>query len=145
MVAYQISVLEVMVRVHLEQYMEFVAQLVERQNVDLMVAGSKPVKLPMKVGSSNWSGLQIFNLSTRVRSSYRLQNASIAQRQCSSLVMSRSQVRILLEALDGSLAQMDKSTTIRMSLSGVRISHESQVHFWIWCLMVASELWEFVE
>ena len=27
-------------------YMEFVAQLVERQNVDLMVAGSKPVKLP---------------------------------------------------------------------------------------------------
>ena len=27
-------------------YMEFVAQWVERQNVDLMVAGSKPVKLP---------------------------------------------------------------------------------------------------
>ena len=80
MVAYQISVLEVVVRVHLEQYMEFVAQLVERQNVDLMVAGSKPVKLPMKVGSSNRSGLQIFNLSTRVRSSYRLQIASIAQR-----------------------------------------------------------------
>ena len=26
--------------------MEFVAQWVERQNVDLMVAGSKPVKLP---------------------------------------------------------------------------------------------------
>ena len=26
--------------------MEFVAQLVERQNVDLMVAGSNPVKLP---------------------------------------------------------------------------------------------------
>ena len=27
-------------------YTEFVAQWVERQNVDLMVAGSKPVKLP---------------------------------------------------------------------------------------------------
>ncbi len=145
MVAYQISFLEVGVRVHLEQYTEFVAQLAERQNVDLMVAGSKPVKLPMKVGSSNWLGLQIFNLSTRVRASYRLQDASIAQRQCSSLVMSRSQVRILLEAPFGSLAQMDKSTTIRISLSGVRISHESRVYFWIWCLMVAYELWEFVE
>ena len=31
-------------------YMEFVAQWVERQNVDLMVAGSKPVKLPKMVG-----------------------------------------------------------------------------------------------
>ena len=30
--------------------MEFVAQWVERQNVDLMVAGSKPVKLPKMVG-----------------------------------------------------------------------------------------------
>ena len=43
--------------------------------------------------------------------------------------MSRSQVRTLLEAPDGSLAQMDKSTTIRMSLSGVRISHESRFLF----------------
>ena len=34
--------------------MEFVAQQVERQNVDLMVAGSKPVKLPQMVGSSKW-------------------------------------------------------------------------------------------
>ena len=49
------------------------------------------------VGSSNRSGLQIFNLSTRVRSSY--------------------------------LAQSEKSTTIRMSLSGVRVSHESQKGF----------------
>ena len=60
-------------------YMEFVAQLVEHQIVALVVAGSKPVKLPKTVGSSNRSGLQIFNLSTRVRSSYRLRNASIAQ------------------------------------------------------------------
>ena len=45
MVAYQIPVLEVVVRIHLE-----VAQWVERQNVDLMVAGSKPVKLPKMVG-----------------------------------------------------------------------------------------------
>ena len=82
------------------------------------------------VGSSNWSGLQIFILPTRVRISYRLQFASIAQRQCSSLVMSRSQVRILLEAPDGSLAQMDKSTIVRMSLSGVRVSHESQKSIW---------------
>ena len=80
---------------------------------------------PQMVGSSNRSGLQIFNLSTRVRSSYRLQIASIAQRQCSSLVMSRSQVRILLEAPADSLAQLDKSTTLRMSMSGVRVSHES--------------------
>ena len=111
--------------------MEFVAQLVERQVVALVVAGSKPVKLPKMVGSSNWSGLQIFILPTRVRISYRLQFASIAQWQCSSLVMSRSQVRILLEAPDGSLAQMDKSTTVRMSLSGVRVSHESQKSIWI--------------
>ena len=59
--------------------MEFVAQLVERQVVALVVAGSKPVKLPKMVGSSNWSGLQIFILPTRVRISYRLQFASIAQ------------------------------------------------------------------
>ena len=111
--------------------MEFVAQLVERQVVALVVAGSKPVKLSKMVGSSNWSGLQIFILPTRVRISYRLQFASIAQWQCSSLVMSRSQVRILLKARDGSLAQMDKSTTVRMSLSGVRVSHESQKSIWI--------------
>ena len=79
--------------------MEFVAEWFRRKFVALVYAGSNPAKLPMKVGSSNWSGLQIFNLSTRVRTSYRLQIASIAQRQCSSLVMSRSQVRILLEAL----------------------------------------------
>ena len=99
------------------------------------------------VGSSNWLGLQIFILPTRVRTSYRLQYfASIAQWQCSSLVMSRSQVRILLEAPDGSLAQQDKSTTVRMSLSGVRVSHESlDYDFWIWCLMAACELWEFAE
>ena len=60
--------------------MEFVAQLVERQFVGLVVAGSKPVKLPNNVGSSNWLGLQIFILPTRVRISYRLQTASIAQR-----------------------------------------------------------------
>ena len=53
--------------------MEFVAQLVERQFVGLVVAGSKPVKLPNMVGSSNWLGLQIFILPTRVRISYRLQ------------------------------------------------------------------------
>ena len=53
--------------------MEFVAQLVERQFVGLVVAGSKPVKLPNMVGSSNWLELQIFILPTRVRISYRLQ------------------------------------------------------------------------
>ena len=52
-------------------YMEFVAQLVECQVVALVVMGSIPIKLP---------------------------NASIAQWLCSSLVMSRSSVRILLEA-----------------------------------------------
>ena len=40
--------------------------------------------------------------------------------------MSRSQVRTLLEAPDGSLAQMDKSTTIRMSLSGVLCEQSDQ-------------------
>ena len=49
--AYQISVLVVSVRVRLEHVlMEFVAQLVECQNVDLMVAGSNPVKLPKMAG-----------------------------------------------------------------------------------------------
>ena len=61
-------------------YMEFVAEWFRRKFVALVYAGSNPVKLPETVGSSKRSGLQIFNLSTRVRSSYRLQNASIAQR-----------------------------------------------------------------
>ena len=60
-------------------YMEFVAERFRRKFVALVNAGSNPVKLPEMVGSSNRSGLQIFNLSTRVRSSYRLRNASIAQ------------------------------------------------------------------
>ena len=60
-------------------YMEFVAEWFRRKFVALVYAGSNPVKLPETVGSSKRSGLQIFNLSTRVRSSYRLQNASIAQ------------------------------------------------------------------
>ena len=60
-------------------YMEFVAERFRRKVVALVNAGSNPVKLPEKVGSSKRSGLQIFNLSTRVRSSYRLRNASIAQ------------------------------------------------------------------
>ena len=60
-------------------YMEFVAERLRRKFVALVYAGSNPVKLPETVGSSKRSGLQIFNLSTRVRSSYRLQNASIAQ------------------------------------------------------------------
>ena len=60
-------------------YMEFVAEWFRRKFVALVYAGSNPVKLPETVGSSNRSGLQIFNLSTRVRSSYRLRNASIAQ------------------------------------------------------------------
>ena len=53
--------------------MEFVAQLAEHRIVVPSVAGSKPVKLPKMVGSSNWLGLQIFILPTRVRISYRLQ------------------------------------------------------------------------
>ena len=61
-------------------YMEFVAEWFRRKFVALVYAGSNPVKLPETVGSSKRSGLQIFNLSTRVRSSYRLRNASIAQR-----------------------------------------------------------------
>ena len=60
-------------------YMEFVAEWFRRKFVALVYAGSNPVKLPETVGSSKRSGLQIFNLSTRVRSSYRLRNASIAQ------------------------------------------------------------------
>ena len=60
-------------------YMEFVAEWFRRKFVALVNAGSNPVKLPETVGSSKRSGLQIFNLSTRVRSSYRLRNASIAQ------------------------------------------------------------------
>ena len=60
-------------------YMEFVAERFRHKFVALVNAGSNPVKLPETVGSSNRSGLQIFNLSTRVRSSYRLRNASIAQ------------------------------------------------------------------
>ena len=59
--------------------MEFVAERFRRKVVALVYAGSNPVKLPKLVGSSNRSGLQIFNLSTRVRSSYRLHQASIAQ------------------------------------------------------------------
>ena len=60
-------------------YMEFVAEWFRRKFVALVYAGSNPVKLPETVGSSKRSGLQIFNLSTRVRSSYRLHQASIAQ------------------------------------------------------------------
>lgn len=60
-------------------YMEFVAEWFRRKFVALVYAGSNPVRLPETVGSSKRSGLQIFNLSTRVRSSYRLRNASIAQ------------------------------------------------------------------
>ena len=60
-------------------YMEFVTEWFRRKFVALVYAGSNPVKLPEMVGSSKRSGLQIFNLSTRVRSSYRLRNASIAQ------------------------------------------------------------------
>ena len=60
--------------------MEFVAERFRRKVVALVYAGSNPVKLPKLVGSSNWSGLQIFILPTRVRISYRLQFASIAQR-----------------------------------------------------------------
>ena len=75
--------------------MEFVAQLVERQFVALVAAGSKPVKLPkmeyqfqpqdyrscfQTIGSSNWLGSQIFALCIRVRISYRLHLAPIAQR-----------------------------------------------------------------
>ena len=60
-------------------YMEFVAEWFRRKFVALVYAGSNPVKLPETVGSSKRSGLQIFNLSTRVRSSYRLRNSSIAQ------------------------------------------------------------------
>ena len=60
-------------------YMEFVAEWFRRKFVALVYAGSNPVKLPETVSSSKRSGLQIFNLSTRVRSSYRLRNASIAQ------------------------------------------------------------------
>ena len=60
--------------------MEFVAQLVERQFVALVVMGSSPINLPKMVGSSKWLGLQIFILPTRVRISYRLHTASIAQR-----------------------------------------------------------------
>ena len=60
-------------------YMEFVAEWFRLKFVALVYAGSNPVKLPETVGSSKRSGLQIFNLSTRVRSSYRLRNASIAQ------------------------------------------------------------------
>ena len=49
------------------------AEWFRRKFVALVYAGSNPVKLPETVGSSKRSGLQIFNLSTRVRSSYRLQ------------------------------------------------------------------------
>ena len=41
--------------------MEFVAQLVERQFVALVVAGSKPVKLPNMVGSSRWPRMTDFH------------------------------------------------------------------------------------
>ena len=41
--------------------MEFVAQLVERQFVDLVFAGSKPVKLPNMVGSSRWPRMTDFH------------------------------------------------------------------------------------
>ena len=51
MVAYQISVLEVVVRIHLEQFfMEFVAERLRRKFVALVNAGSNPVKLPEMVG-----------------------------------------------------------------------------------------------
>ena len=48
MVAYQIPVLEVVVRIHLEQFfMEFVAERLRRKFVALVNAGSNPVKLPL--------------------------------------------------------------------------------------------------
>ena len=78
MVAYQISVLEVVVRIHLE----FIWSLWPRGLGASLWHLSMQVRIlsnSLLVGSSNRSGLQIFNLSTRVRSSYRLHQASIAQ------------------------------------------------------------------